>query len=57
MNLDLSNGLVVSNDASAGANGRGRMKHRLSAKARASLLLQGCYMGYMRQPNPREKAL
>ncbi|MGH7228462.1 MAG: hypothetical protein ACREIH_04530 [Nitrospiraceae bacterium] len=29
---------------------------RLSAKARASLVLQGRYMGYMRQLKPRQKA-
>jgi hypothetical protein len=29
---------------------------RLSAKARASMVLQGRYMGYMRQLKPRQKA-
>jgi hypothetical protein len=29
---------------------------RLTAKARASLVLQGRYMGYMRQLKPRQKA-
>ena len=29
---------------------------RLSAKARASLVLQGRYMGYVRQLKPRQKA-
>ena len=29
---------------------------RLSSKARASLVLQGRYMGYMRQLKPRQKA-
>jgi len=36
------------------ANGRSRP--RLSAKARASMVLQGRYMGYMRQLKPRQKA-
>src|SRR5260221_332755 len=31
-------------------------RSRLSAKARASLVLQGRYMGYMRQLKPRQKA-
>ena len=34
----------------------GRARPRLSAKSRASLVLQGRYMGYMRQLNPRQKA-
>jgi len=34
----------------------GRSRPRLSAKARASLILQGRYMGYMRQLKPRQKA-
>jgi hypothetical protein len=34
----------------------GRSRPRLSAKARASLVLQGRYMGYMRQLKPRQKA-
>jgi hypothetical protein len=34
----------------------GRPRPRLSAKARASLVLQGRYMGYMRQLKPRQKA-
>jgi len=33
-----------------------RRRPRLSAKARASLVLQGRYMGYMRQLKPRQKA-
>ena len=33
----------------------GRRPPRLSAKARASLVLQGRYMGYMRQLKPRQK--
>src|SRR6266478_6058746 len=36
--------------------GNGRARPRLSAKARASLVLQGRYMGYMRQLKPRQKA-
>jgi len=41
-------------------NGRpkenGRSRPRLSTKARASMVLQGRYMGYMRQLKPRQKA-
>ena len=33
-----------------------RRRSRLSGKARASLVLQGRYMGYMRQLKPRQKA-
>jgi hypothetical protein len=33
-----------------------RSSPRLSAKARASMVLQGRYMGYMRQLKPRQKA-
>ena len=33
-----------------------RSRPRLSAKARASMVLQGRYMGYMRQLKPRQKA-
>jgi hypothetical protein len=33
-----------------------RRRPRLSAKARASLVLQGRYMGFMRQLKPRQKA-
>jgi len=33
-----------------------RRRPRLSAKARASLVLQGRYMGYMRQLKPKQKA-
>ncbi len=35
---------------------RVRSRRALSAKARASLKLQGRYMGYMRQLKPRQKA-
>ena len=35
---------------------RARSRKPLSAKARASLKLQGRYMGYMRQLKPRQKA-
>ncbi|HEV8701763.1 MAG TPA: hypothetical protein VGV60_10880 [Candidatus Polarisedimenticolia bacterium] len=38
------------------ANDNGRSRPRLSAKARASMVLQGRYMGYMRQLKPRQKA-
>jgi hypothetical protein len=33
----------------------GRQPRRLSGKARAALVLQGRYMGYMRQLKPRQK--
>ncbi len=36
---------------------RARSRRPLSAKARASLVLLGRYMGYMRQLKPRQKAL
>ncbi len=44
--------------AAAGANpgGNGRTRPRLSAEARASLVLQGRYMGYVRQLKPRQKS-
>ena len=35
---------------------RARTRRPLSTKARASLKLQGRYMGYMRQLKPRQKA-
>ena len=35
---------------------RGGTRRTLSRKARASLVLQGRYMGYMRQLKPRQKA-
>ena len=35
---------------------RGGARRALSAKARASLVLQGRYMGYVRQLKPRQKA-
>ena len=34
----------------------GKARPRLSAKARATMVLQGRYMGYMRQLKPRQKA-
>ena len=37
-------------------NPKGAGRPRLSSKARASLVLQGRYMGYMRQLKPRQKA-
>jgi len=40
--------------ANPGGNGRARPRH--SAKAHASLVLQGRYMGFMRQLKPRQKA-
>jgi len=49
--------LVSSNGAAETvSNGRPRRKVRLSPKARASLVLQGRYMGFMRQLKPRQKA-
>jgi len=39
-----------------GANGNSRKAPRLSPRTRASLVLQGRYMGYMRQLKPTEKA-
>lgn len=42
-------------NGSSKGNG-GHRRPRLSAKARASLILQGRYMGYMRQLKPRQKA-
>jgi hypothetical protein len=38
------------------SDGRPRRRVRLSPKARASLVLQGRYMGFMRQLKPRQKA-
>ena len=38
------------------AKPKGRSRPRLSAKARASLVLQGRYMGFMRQLKPTQKA-
>ena len=40
----------------ANPDGNGRTRPRVSAKARASLVLQGRYMGYVRQLKPRQKA-
>jgi hypothetical protein len=39
-----------------GLKGKNRPRPRLSSKARASMILQGRYMGYMRQLKPRQKA-
>ena len=44
------------NEAAVEINGRSPRKRRLSPKARASLVLQGRYMGFMRQLKPRQKA-
>jgi hypothetical protein len=38
------------------ATGTRSTSRRLSPKARASLVLQGRYMGFMRQLKPRQKA-
>jgi len=40
----------------ADSHGNGRSRPVLSAKARASLVLQGRYMGFMRQLKPKQKA-
>ncbi|HEU4401103.1 MAG TPA: hypothetical protein VFT43_03280 [Candidatus Polarisedimenticolia bacterium] len=40
-----------------GTRVRPRRRAPLSSKARASLVLQGRYMGYMRQLKPRQKLL
>ena len=40
----------------AGSGKNGRSRPVLSAKARASLVLQGRYMGFMRQLKPTQKA-
>ena len=42
--------------ATANPGGNGRSRPRLSPKVRASLVLQGRYMGYVRQLKPRQKA-
>ncbi len=44
---------MPTNDA---AKSNGRARSRLSPKARASMVLQGRYMGFMRQLKPRQKA-
>ena len=38
------------------AKGNDRARPRLSAKGRASLVLQGRYMGFMRQLKPKQKS-
>ncbi len=38
------------------SNADGRLRSRLSAKARVTMVLQGRYMGYMRQLKPRQKS-
>ena len=45
--------MAASTNGAPKSNGRSRP--RLSAKARASMVLQGRYMGYMRQLKPRQK--
>jgi len=49
----ISRHVIVMN---AGSGGNGGYRRRLSPKARASLVLQGRYMGFMRQLRPRQKA-
>jgi hypothetical protein len=46
----------VNGTAEVVSNGHPRRKVRLSPKARAALVLQGRYMGFMRQLKPRQKA-
>jgi len=48
----LSAGALLNGSSNAG----GRSRPHLSAKARAVMVLQGRYMGYMRQLKPRQKA-
>jgi len=47
---------MLSTALNGGPSGNGRSRLRLSAKARASLVLQGRYMGFMRQLTLRQKA-
>src|SRR5207245_3470864 len=46
---------ALTNGAGPAAQAK-RHRPRLSAKARASMVLQGRYMGYMRPLKPRQKA-
>ena len=48
---------VLAADIRADANGAARSAARVSAKTRAARILQGRYMGYMRQLNAKQKAL
>ena len=48
--------MLSSTVSTNGARKDNRHSRRLSAKARASMVLQGRYMGYMRQLKPRQKA-
>ena len=48
--------LSVAASMNGAPRANGRSRPRLSAKARASMVLQGRYMGYMRQLKPRQKA-
>ncbi len=48
--------LSVAVSLNGAPRGNGRSRPRLSPKARASLVLQGRYMGFMRQLKPRHKA-
>jgi len=47
--------LLTISALNGGKSERPRRRPRLSAKARASLVLQGRYMGYMRQLKPKQK--
>ena len=48
--------LSAAGSLNAASSENGRSRPVLSAKARASLVLQGRYMGYVRQLKPRQKA-
>jgi hypothetical protein len=48
--------LVATNGTTQAEPRPARRTRRLSGKARAALVLQGRYMGYMRQLKPRQKA-
>jgi hypothetical protein len=48
--------LSAAGSLNAASSENGRSRPVLSAKARASLVLQGRYMGFMRQLKPGQKA-
>ena len=54
--LDRSLRRLASNERLGPSTGERRQKLRLSSKRRAAIVLQGRYMGYMRQLKPRQKA-
>ncbi len=47
---------VITADMKASVNGSAKPAVRVSAKTRAARVLQGRYMGYVRQLKPRQKA-